>query len=163
MLIEWLIFLHVLGVVTFFLGHGAAAAMVFRIRHETNLDRIRAMLDLSTTTVGLYMVSFVVMGLTGLIMPFILGLRGEIWIWLSIVLMILVMVWMGWFTERTFKVLRRLVGLPYMVGNKNFPAEEPASPEEIQAHIESISIRGVVVVGYVIPVVILWLMVFRPF
>lgn len=163
MLVKWLIFLHVLGAVTFFLGHGAAAAMAFQLRKETRLERIRAMLDLAVTMLPLYFGAFLVMGITGLIMPFIIGLWGELWIWLSIVLMLFVTIWMSVFNEKAYKVLRRLAGQPYMVGNKNFPAEEPATEEEIRAHIESIDLRGLVVIGYVIPVIVLWMMVFKPF
>ena len=43
-LIRWLIFLHVLSAITFFLAHGTSAAMTFKIRKETNFDRIRACL-----------------------------------------------------------------------------------------------------------------------
>jgi len=50
MLVRWLIFVHVLASLTFFLAHGTSAAMAFQLRKETNIDRIRAMLDLSGTT-----------------------------------------------------------------------------------------------------------------
>lgn len=163
MLIKWLIFIHVLGAISFFLGHGASAAMAFAVRRETNLDRIRAMLDLSITMFKFYMLSFLVLGLTGLVMPFVLGLWGEGWIWLSIVLMLVVTFWMGAFNEKTYKQLRRLVGLPYMVGRQALPAETPASEAEIRAHIAGINVRTLVLVGYVIPAVVLWLMVFKPF
>ena len=41
-LIRWLIFLHVLGALTFFLAHGASAAMAFKIRKERDFARIGA-------------------------------------------------------------------------------------------------------------------------
>lgn len=163
MWIKWLVFLHVLGAITFFLGHGAAAAMAFQLRKEHHLERIQAMLDLSVTLLGLYFGAFLVMGITGLILPFLLDLWGEGWIWVSIVLMLFVTVWMGLFNEKAYKTLRRLAGQPYMVGNKNFPAEEAASADEIRAHIDGINLRSVVVVGYVIPAFVLWLMIFKPF
>ncbi len=163
MLLQWLIFIHILSAITFFLAHGAAAAMAFKIRSETSLERMRAMLDLSVEPLVIYLVSFLVMGVTGLWMPFIIRIWDRGWVWVSIVLIVLVAVWMGWFNERTYKPLRRLVGLPYMVGNKQFPAEEPADMDTIRAHIKSIDLRGMVIVGYVIPMFVLWLMVFKPF
>jgi hypothetical protein len=36
MFVRWLVWVHVLSIITFFLGHGAGAAMAFRIRKETN-------------------------------------------------------------------------------------------------------------------------------
>ncbi|HKI52819.1 MAG TPA: hypothetical protein VJ987_01745, partial [Anaerolineales bacterium] len=108
-------------------------------------------------------VSFLVMGVTGLILPFMLKLWGKGWIWTSIVLMVVVVVEMGVMNEKRYKHLRKLVGLPYMVGNKELPAEEPASQEEVQAHLKKLKIGELMGVGYVIPMIVLWLMVFKPF
>ena len=119
MLVRWLVFLHVLSAITFFLAHCATAAMIFKLRTETVFVRIRAMLDLSASTFRLYMFAFVVMGVTGLIMPFLIHIWDKIYIWLSIVLLLFVVVWMGLVNEKQIKQLRRLVGLPYMKGRKN--------------------------------------------
>lgn len=163
MLVRWLIFIHVLSALTFFLTHGAAATMVFKIRVEKDFARIRAMLDLSSTTFSLYLISFLVMGITGLILPFFIHIWNQIWVWLSIVLLLFVAVWMGMVGEKQIKPLRRLVGLPYMVGGKQFPAEPPASQEEVEALIRKINPTHWVLVGYGIPAIILWLMIFKPF
>ena len=162
-LIPWLVFLHVLSALTFFLAHGASVAMVFKIRSETEFARIRAMLDLSSSTFMVMVFSFLVIGLTGLIMPFILKLWGKGWIWASIVLMVIVVVQMGIMNDKRYKHLRRMVGLPYMIGGKEFPAEEPASQQEVEAHLMKLKVGELVIVGYVIPMIVLWLMVFKPF
>ena len=162
-LIPWLLFLHILSALTFFLAHGTSVAMAFKIRSETNFDRIRAMLDLSVSTIRVIFISFLAMGLTGLTMPFILKLWGKGWIWTSIVLMVIVLVQMGLMNEKRYKILRKLVGLPYMQGNKEFPAEEPASLQDVQAHMKKLKLGELMVVGYVIPMIVLWLMVFKPF
>ena len=59
--------------------------------------------------------------------------------------------------------LRRLVGLPYRKGSKELPAEPPSSPEEVAALLKKTGVTGLVVIGYVIPAIVLWLMVFKPF
>jgi hypothetical protein len=163
MLLRWLIFIHVLSAITFFLAHGTSAAMTVQLRKETNIERIRAMLDLSATTIMWLFISFLIMGITGLIMPFILKIWDQIWIWLSIVLMVYVFFHMGLRGERTFHSLRKLAGLPYRQNNKEHPAEPPASDEEILAQARKTSVYELMVVGYVIPAFVLWLMVFRPF
>jgi hypothetical protein len=162
-LIRWLIFLHVLGVLTFFLAHGASAAMAFKIRKETDFARIGAMLDLSWSTAILMGVSFLVMGLTGLILPFLIHIWNRGYIWASIVLMLFVFIYMGIFNETHYKQLRRLVGLPYMKGSKQLPAEPPSSPQEVAALLAKSSVTGLIVVGYIIPAIVLWLMIFKPF
>ena len=163
MLVRWLVFLHVLSVISFFLFHGASAAVVFKVRKETDFARIRAMLDLSQSTFMVFTISFLIMGLTGLIMPFLIHIWDKVYIWLSIILLLFVAVWMGVVNEKQFKHLRRLVGLPYMKGNKQFPAEAPSSPEEVAALLKKINPTQWIVVGYGIPAFILWLMIFKPF
>jgi hypothetical protein len=163
-LIPWLVFLHTLSALAFFLGHGTSIAMAFQIRKETEFARIRAMLDLSLATIPVMGIAFLVMGLTGLIMPFILQLWNKGWIWASIVLMVIVTVEMVVMSDKRYKHLRRLVGLPYMIGGKNFPAEPPASQQEVEAHIrKKLKVGELVGVGIVIPIIVLWLMVFKPF
>jgi hypothetical protein len=137
--------------------------MVFKIRTETDFVRIRAMLDLSVSTFHVYMFAFVVMGMTGLIMPFLIHIWDKLYIWLSIVLLLFVVAWMGLVNEKQIKQLRRLVGLPYMRGPKEFPAETPSSPEEVAALLNKINPIQWAFVGYGIPAFILWLMVFKPF
>ena len=163
LLVRWLIFLHILAAITFFLAHGTSATMAFQVRKETDFTRIRAMLDLSWSTMIVMGVSFLIMGLTGIILPFLIHIWNRGYIWVSIVLMLFVFMYMGLFNEKHYKELRRLVGLPYMRGNKNLPAETPSSSEEVSALLKKTSRRGLVLAGYVIPAIVLWLMVFKPF
>ena len=161
--VPWLIFLHVLSAFTFFLAHGTSVAMAFKIRSETNFDRIRAMLDLSASTVMIMFYSFLAMGLTGLILPFIMKLWDKGWIWASIILMVAVFFRMVLMTETRYKLLRKLIGLPYMQGNKEFPAETPSSQQEVEAQLKKMPVVELMIVGYVIPMIVLWLMMFKPF
>src|SRR5688572_30006742 len=162
-LVRWLIFLHILAALTFFLAHGASAAMAFKIRREKDFARIGAMLDLSWSTMILMGVSFLVMGLTGIILPFLIHIWNRGYIWASIVLMLFVFIYMAAFNETRYKQLRRMVGLPYMKGNKQLPAELPSSPDEVAALLNKTSVTGLIVVGYIIPAFVLWLMIFKPF
>jgi hypothetical protein len=163
LLVRWLVFVHILAALTFFLAHGTSAAMAFQVRKETDFARIRALLDLSWSTMIIMGVSFLIMGLTGIILPFLVHIWNKGYIWLSIVLMLFVFIYMAMFNEGHYKQLRRLVGLPYMKGNKQVPAEPPSSPEEVTALLQKTSLTGLVLAGYVIPAVVLWLMIFKPF
>jgi hypothetical protein len=162
-LLPWLVFLHTLSALAFFLAHGTSVAMAFKIRSETDFARIRAMLDLSASTVGVMFIAFLGMGLTGLVMPFILKIWNRGWIWASIVLMVAVFFHMMFMNDKRYKHLRRMVGLPYMIGGKHFPAEQPVSQAEAEAHIRKMKVTDLVIVGLVIPTIVLWLMVFKSF
>jgi hypothetical protein len=163
MLVRWLVFLHVLSALAFFLLHGTSAAMAFQLRKETNFDRIRGMLDLSSSTLVGMGIALLILGLTGLTMPFLVHIWNRIYIWASIVLMVGAVAYMGVFNESHYKQLRRLVGLPYMKGSKTMPAEPPSSPEAVAAHIQMTSVVGLAITGFVIPAIVLWMMIFKPF
>ena len=162
-LAQWLVFLHILSAITLFLAHGTSAAMAFQVRKERDLSRIRALLDLSWSTMIVMSVSFLILGLTGIILPFLFRIWNRGYIWLSIVLMLFVFIYMAMYNEKHYKELRRLVGLPYMRGSKQLPAEPPSSSEEVAALLQKTNVTGLVVVGYIIPAIVLWLMVFKPF
>jgi len=151
-IVPWIVFLHVLSALTFFLSHGTSVAMAFKLHSEKEFERIRAMLDLSASTINVMFISFLLMGLTGLALPFMLKLWNKGWIWISIVLMILVVVQMWFMNAKRYIHLRKLVGLPYMLGSKEFPAEEPASTEEVQEFIQNkLKVVELIMVGYVTP------------
>ena len=162
-LIRWLIFLHILSALTFYMAHGVSATMAFKVRKETDFARIRAMLDLSESTLEIMFVSFLVMGFTGLALPFFIHIWNKVWVWLSIILMVFVFLYMVMFNETSYKPLRRLVGLPYRMRDKELPAEPPSSPEEVAALLNQTNVMALSMVGYVIPAIVLWLMVFKPF
>lgn len=162
-LVPWLVFLHTLSALLFFLAHGTSVAMAFQIRNEKEFARIGALLDLSASTFKFMILSFLALGLTGLAMPFALKIWNQGWVWASIILMIVVVVQMGIMNDKRYKHLRRMIGQPYMIGGKNFPAEAPASQSEVEAHIKTLRVEELVIVGIVIPVIVLWLMVFKPF
>ena len=162
-LAQWLVFLHILSAITLFLAHGTSAAMAFQVRKERDFSRIRALLDLSGSTMIVMSVSFLILGLTGIILPFLFRIWNRGYIWLSIVLMLFVFIYMAMYNEKHYKELRRLVGLPYMRGSKQLPAEPPSSTEEVAALLQKTNVTGLVVVGYIIPAIVLWLMVFKPF
>ncbi|HEU5349544.1 MAG TPA: hypothetical protein VFU63_13115, partial [Ktedonobacterales bacterium] len=44
---RWIVFVHVLGVFGFLLAHGAAAVVAFRLHGEREVERVRALLELS--------------------------------------------------------------------------------------------------------------------
>ena len=63
-------------------------------------------------------------------------------------LMLFVFIYMAVFNETHYIQLRRLVGLPYMKGSKQLPAEPPSGPDEVAALLNKTSVTGLVVVGY---------------
>lgn len=163
MLVKTLLFVHVLSAFAFFMLHGTSAAMAFKLRTETDLARIRAMLDLSSTTVFFGIVALLIMGLSGLTLPFLVHIWDKAWLWLSIVLMVGAAAYMGIFNEKGYKILRKKAGLPYMQGNKAYPAEPAANEQEVVHFLQSLKVGPLALAGYIIPTIVLALMIFKPF
>jgi len=77
----WLIFLHVLGVRSFLLAHGASAGVAFNLGREKEVARIRALLELSKGAVGTMNSSLLLVLVTGIASGFLSDWWGQYWIW----------------------------------------------------------------------------------
>ena len=159
----WLVFLHVLGVFGFLMAHGISASVAFKLRHERNPERMRALLDLSSSSLGILHGSIGVLLLTGVIVGFLGRWWGRGWIWLSMGLLIAVYVYMGIARSDYYSQVRKAAGLGYMEGFKLRPPAEPANSAEIEALLNHSRPVQLAVIGFGSLAVIAWLMMFKPF
>lgn len=72
---RWVVFLHILGALVLFMAHGASAVMAFRLRREQNLDRMRALLELSAAALPVMWIGL----LTLLVAGIVAGSMGGWW------------------------------------------------------------------------------------
>lgn len=156
-----MIFLHVLGVIVFAVGHGTSIAVAFRMRREREHARIAAMLDVSAWSSGLMYIGLLLTIITGVVLGFIGGYWGSWWLWVSIILLVLVIGAMYGIASPAFTRLRFATGATL--------------PESARKKVAALSTEGVVeamptswrptalaLIGGVGLAVILWLMVARP-
>ncbi len=160
---HWLVFFHVLSAFTFMMAHGVSANVAFKLRGETNRERIAALLDVSLAYQGFMYFSLLIMLLTGIWLGFLGEWWGYGWIWVSLALFVLEFLAMWAMGTIPFGRVRRAAGLPYFEGGKMREARPPADPEEIAAQAAAIKPLPIALVGYGGLVVILWLMVLKPF
>jgi len=159
----WLVFLHVIAIFGFLLAHGASASVSFRLRSERNLDRLRALIELSAGSYGVMYASLGLLLLTGIIAAFMGNWWGRGWIWLSLGLLVAIMVAMTALGSRYYTQVRKAVGVEYMEGMKMQPPLDPASPEVIDALLARGRPMLIAVIGFGGIAVIAWLMMFKPF
>ena len=160
---NWLVFLHVLAALTFFLAHGASASMAFRLKKERELARIQAMLDLSGTSFAVFGISLLALLIAGIVAGFVGHWWKFGWIWVSLGLFLAVAIWMGIYGRRLYQPLRKAAGMPYMEGNKEMPAVEPASEAEIATLLDGTKPALLAGVSYGLIAATVWLMIFKPF
>jgi len=162
-LYPWFVFLHLLGLFGFLIAHGASVAASFALRRERNLEKVQALLTLSTSTYGAMYLALLVLLVSGIIAGFMGRWWGWGWIWVAIILLVALMAAMGILGTNIYSGARKAAGLPYMERNRQQPALPPAPPAEL----DSILARGnpvlLTIIGYGGVALIAWLMMFKPF
>lgn len=159
----WIVFLHVAFAFVFVFAHGASASVAFKLRGETNLERIRALLELSTDSYGVMYLSLLGLLVAGLVAGFIGNLWDKGWIWTSLVVLILIAVLMSVRGSSYYGALRKASGLPFFENWKSQPAIPALNEDEIAPLLKSGRPFEVAVIGGLGLVVLLWLMMFKPF
>jgi MFS family permease len=159
---ETLIFLHVSFVLLFVLVHGGSAVIAFRLRSEHDPARIAALLDASRMAVNSWVMILGLLGfvLTGIWLGFIGGFWGTGWLWASIVVLVLVVVGMTPMAAGRLRRARQAYGLETGRDREPPAAADPAAAER---ELQTWSPVPVAVLGGVGLLVVLWLMIVKPF
>jgi hypothetical protein len=136
--------------------------VALKLRSELDIPRVQALLDLSRFVAnGMYGSIFVLL-IAGVTAAFIAGLWGKGWIWAAIVLLILMFAAMFARASTWFRDLSRAAGHAYETGKGARPAERPDALMLATLTASSRPIE-IAAIGYGGLVVILWLMVMKPF
>ena len=163
-LYNWVVFVHIAGAFTFAVAHGASAAVALRLRQERELPRVQAFLDLSQIATGGMYLGLVVLLLGGVIAAFMAGLWGRGWIWTALFLLVLLIAYMYVRASSYYGDLRRAAGQPYfdMRARTGMPAGSP-NTAELNTVLASSRPVEIAAVGGLGLLVIIWLMVLKPF
>jgi len=160
---RWIVFLHVLAALTFFLAHGTSAAVALRLKQEKEVQRIQALLEVSGSTLMAMFIALLVLLAAGITAGFMGGWWKSGWIWVSLALLIGIFAWMAIYSGQHYGPLRKAAGLPYRGGGKDQPAAEPLSDEEIVTLIHKTDPALLAAISGGVIAIILWLMMFKPF
>jgi hypothetical protein len=159
----WVVLLHVVGAFGFVFAHGASAFAAFRIRGERDPARVAALLDLSATSLGLMYVSLVLLLIGGITAGFMGDFWGSLWLWIAIGVLVLVIGAMYPMGSLHYANVRRAVGQKAYGDAKDAPPPEPLSGPELEALLSSNRPFALAAVGGIGLLVIIWLMVMKPF
>jgi amino acid transporter len=162
-LYPWLAFLHVAGAFAFVLGHGASAMAALRLRTERAPDRVRALLELSRGSLTVAYVGLTLLVAAGIAAGFGGGWWGRLWIWAALVLLVFITVAMYPLGSQYYAQVRRAVGLKSYQDKNDDPEPQPASPAELDALLTSNRPVALAAIGGGGLLVIIWLMVVKPF
>ena len=127
-LYPWIVFIHAAGVLLFFIAHGTSMAVGYRLKQERDPVRMRALLDLSSWSLGIApSVAFVVGILAGIAAGIMGGHFGRLWIWLAIVLLTVVAAYMTPGVAARVNLIRTAAGTQAI---NPFSRKAPAPPPD---------------------------------
>lgn len=160
---EWVVFLHVIGGFGFAMAHGASLYVAFRLRREKEIERLRALLDLSRLSLRGMSGSLIILLIAGIAAGFMGKWWGKGWIWVSIGILVVEIIFMTVISNRSYYPLRTALGMPGPWDKEEGPPGEPASDEEISALIKAGRAHLMTLVGVGGFLIILGMMMFKPF
>ncbi len=163
MLYHLVVYLHIVFVFGYLLAHGVSVTVSFALKKERDLNRIRALLDLSAASYPVATYSLYAFLLFGIIAAFLGGWWGRGWVWTSLFLGVIIVVLMAIFGAGIYGEARKAAGTRYNVKGKWFPPEPAKSDEEVFALIAKTNPVLLTVIGYGGFAVIAWLMTAKPF
>jgi hypothetical protein len=155
---SWLVFLHVAGVFAFLLAHGVNSFVIFRVPGERDLAALRALLVLSASASFVSLLSLAALLIAGIAAAFVGGWWAFGWPWASLGVLVVVWASMSLGPGREMRKLREVAGF---TGPMRITAE--AKPEELTARQAATRPWISAVIGGGGLLVILWLMVLKPF
>ena len=165
-LYPWIVFLHVTAVLLFFIAHGTSMAVAFRLKRERDPARVRALLDLSSWTLGVWPSVAIIIGLlAGIAAGIIGGWFGQAWIWISLVILVIVGGAMTPIVAARLNGVRAAAGTRAIYPFSRQPPEPPpsADPVELDRLLAAWDPTFAAMMGFGGFVAILWLMFFKPF
>jgi hypothetical protein len=160
---HWIVLLHISGAFLFAISHGVGVWVAIQLRRERDPRRIAALLDLSSSSLnGLYF------GLLLLLVGGIwAGIVGDwfkfLWIWAALIVLVAIVVLMYVFATPFFKELRTAVGQRTMGMARDAPDPVPRTDAEIVAIAARTPVAVLSAIGFGGLLIILWLMVVKPF
>lgn len=157
------VFLHVLGAFMFVAGHGVSMFTVFQVRKEKDRSRLTALLDLSGWSLAIAGIGLLVLLVSGIVAGIMLGSWSRLWIWVSLALFLVIGIVMTPIGGAYLRGLRVAIGQRPRNAKAGDPDPEPVSDAELAVLQASKRPELLLWIGGGGFVVILYLMMFKPF
>ncbi|HEV8545406.1 MAG TPA: hypothetical protein VGQ64_03880 [Candidatus Limnocylindrales bacterium] len=159
----WVVFVHVAAAFFFVMGHGASMWVSDQIRHERDATRIKVLLEMSSRSLGMVYGSLLALIVAGIVAGIMGGHFARGWIWAAIAVLVAITVLMYALATRYYGRVRAAVGIRPYNAPKDAPDPNPVSAEELAALVDSRMADVIGLVGIVGLLILLWLMILKPF
>ena len=161
--LRWIVFLHVAGVFAFAAGHGVSMFVAWRVRNEPDRARLAALLDISGVSLGVAGIGMLVLLISGILAGIVANDFGKAWLWVSLALFLVIGGVMTPIGSAYLSRLRAAIGQRTRNLKAGDPDPVPVSDDELAAVRASRAPDQLLAIGGGGFLVILYLMMFRPF
>ena len=158
-----IVFAHVLGAFLCAAGHGVSLFVAFQVRRERDRARIGALLDASSAALAAAYVGLLILVIAGIVAGIVLQSFGRWWIWISLAALIGIAIAMTPLGIGYFNGIRVAIGQRTRDTKDSDPDPVPVSDGELAAILSSRRPEQLLAIGGGGFVVILYLMMFKPF
>jgi hypothetical protein len=158
----FVVLLHVLGAFTFVAAHGVSMVAAIRLRGERDRIRQVALLDVSAAGVGVMYVGLLILLAAGIVAGFMGDHWGRVWIWAALVTLVLVIVVMYAVATPFYGRMRAAAGIGQWAERRD-RYKPPATEADLDMLATSNAPFVLATVGVIGLIVIIWLMLLKPF
>ena len=159
---EWIVLLHVVGAFVFVAAHGVSMVTAFRLRGERDRGRQATLLEASAIGVYLTYVGLLMLLVGGIWAGFAGEHWGRLWIWASLAILVVVIVVMYAVATPFYGRMRAAAGLGQWAERAS-SYKPPATEADLAMLATSNRPTVLALVGGIGLLVIVWLMVIKPF
>lgn len=158
----WIVIAHVLGAFVFIAAHGVSMFVSFRLRRVADPDRIRELLDVSSTSLGVSYIGLGALLIAGIAGGFTGGFWDRAWIWASIGILVVILGVMYSVATPFYGRMRAATGDPrYAERAASF--DPPVTADDLGALATSPRPMWLATVGGLGLAAIVYLMIAKPF
>jgi hypothetical protein len=158
---SYIVLLHVVGAFVFALAHGASFAVALRLRGVKSREQAAALLELSQLAIGGLYVGLVLLLIGGVWAGFAGNHWGRLWIWAALGVLIVIIVAMYAIATPYYGRMRVVAGVT--TDPKQVARVGEVAPDELERMTASGRPLTLTAIGAIGLLVILWLMVVKPF
>jgi hypothetical protein len=157
----WIVLLHVVGAFMFVAAHGASMVIAIRLRTTPERTRQAALLEISGISIGIMYIGLALLLVGGIWAGFAGEHWGRAWIWAAIGVLVVVIAVMYSVATPFYGRMRAAAGTG--MGPAPDQLKPPAQESDLAALATSNRPYWLAAVGGIGLLVILWLMVVKPF
>lgn len=154
---------HVITVILSFGGHGVSAFVMFRVRGERDRTRLATLLELSSGSLALTGVLWLVAIVLGVAAAIIGDHFTKFWPWAAIIVLVLSIGLMTPLAGMPMNRVRKTLGMSVQGDKAADPPRVPGTDDELTVALAALRPELVAVIGITGIVLLTWLMSAKPF